>query len=137
MAPAAAPDSSETQLRRAAALKSALRPVAPFLADPKVVEIMLNADGRIWVDRLGGGMAGTDARMGSAGAERMLRVIASEMGVELNAAAPLLVSDSRGPTARASIATRDAGLRNRRARLSDTLSCPPPRHFAPHRSVGS
>jgi len=92
MASAAAPDASETQLRRAAALESALRPIAPFLSDPKVVEIMLNADGRIWVDRLGEGMSVTGARMGPPGAERMLRLVASEMLIELNASAPSLAA---------------------------------------------
>jgi len=89
MASAAAPDSSETQLRRAAALESALRPIAGISPTPKVVEILLNADGRIWVDRLGHGMRAPAARMGPAAAERMLHLVASEMGVELNAAPSL------------------------------------------------
>jgi Flp pilus assembly CpaF family ATPase len=27
--------------------------IAEWLADPEVIEIMLNPDGRLWVDRLG------------------------------------------------------------------------------------
>ena len=95
----ASPSASETQLRRAAALESALRPILPFLRDPKVVEIMLNADGQIWVDRLGEGMSPTSARMVPSEAERMLRLVASEMLVELNAGAPSLAAKLPPPYA--------------------------------------
>jgi type IV secretion system protein VirB11 len=95
----ATPAASETQQRRAAALESALGPILPFLRDPKVVEIMLNADGRIWVDRLGEGMGATAARMPPAEAERMLRLVASEMRVELNATAPSLAAKLPPPYA--------------------------------------
>jgi type IV secretion system protein VirB11 len=90
---------SEIQARRAAALEGALRPVLPFLQDPQVVEIMLNADGAVWVDRLGAGMGRTTARMSPADAERMLRLVASEMLVELNAAAPSLSAKLPAPYA--------------------------------------
>jgi hypothetical protein len=69
------------------------------LRDPKVVEIILNADGRIWVDRLGEGVGATDACMGPADAERMLRLVASEILVELNAAAPSLAAKLPAPYA--------------------------------------
>lgn len=55
-----------------------------------VVEIMLNADGVVWIERLGDGMLRTGARMLSVNADRMLRLIASEIGVELNAGSPSL-----------------------------------------------
>jgi Flp pilus assembly CpaF family ATPase len=42
---------SESQARRASALKSALGPLLEFLADDLVVEVMLNADGAVWVER--------------------------------------------------------------------------------------
>lgn len=81
---------SESQTRRADALESALGPVMAFLKDDRVVEIMLNADGVVWVDKVGEGLLRTAARMAPLPAERMLRLVASEMRVELNAQHPSL-----------------------------------------------
>ena len=82
--------SSESQTRRTSALRSALGPVLPYLEDPRVVEVMLNADGVVWVDKLGEGMLRTPVTMLAPDAERMLRLVASEVLVELNAQAPSL-----------------------------------------------
>jgi hypothetical protein len=43
--PRSQPELSESQARRASALKSALGPLTDLLDDPRVVEVMLNADG--------------------------------------------------------------------------------------------
>jgi type IV secretion system protein VirB11 len=51
---------------------------------------MLNADGVVWVDKLGEGMLRTPVTMLAPDAERMLRLVASEVLVELNAQAPSL-----------------------------------------------
>ncbi len=83
---------SEGRSRRASALASALDPIAPFLRDPEVVEIMLNADGVVWIEKIGEGMLRTSARMQAVHSDRMLRLIASEIGVELNAANPSLAA---------------------------------------------
>ena len=80
----------ESLARRATALRSALGPIGSFLQDDAVVEIMLNADGVVWIEKLGQGMIRTPVRMRSSDAERLLRLIASEMNVELNAANPSL-----------------------------------------------
>jgi len=82
--------SAETQARRSAALRSALLPILDFLTDDRVVEVMLNADGCVWVDALGSGMHRTSVRMTPADAERMLRLVASELFVELTAQSPSL-----------------------------------------------
>ena len=38
-------------------LRTALGPaIAGYLEDPSIVEVMLNPDGRIWIDRLSGGL---------------------------------------------------------------------------------
>ncbi|SCC94655.1 putative conjugal transfer protein TrbB [Thiomonas sp. X19] len=48
---------STTKTRQIEALKRALgAQILDYLADPTVVEIMLNPDGTLWVDRLGAGM---------------------------------------------------------------------------------
>ncbi len=47
----------EAQGRGARMLRTALGgAIAEWLADPAVIEIMLNPDGRLWVDRLGAGI---------------------------------------------------------------------------------
>lgn len=81
---------TEAQSRRASALKSALGPIGAFLDDPCVVEVMLNADGVVWVERIGQGVVRTAATMLRSDADRMLRLVASEVGSELNAGQPSL-----------------------------------------------
>ncbi len=83
---------SETHRRLTGALAGALAPLAAFLDDPRVVEIMLNADGAVWVERRGDGMQRTDVRMDAATAETMLRLVAADAGVELKASAPALAA---------------------------------------------
>lgn len=47
---------TETSSRGARMLRTALGPgIAACLEDAGVVEVMLNPDGRLWVDRLAGG----------------------------------------------------------------------------------
>jgi type IV secretion system protein TrbB len=51
---------SESSLRGARMLRTALGPaIAGFLEDPQVVEVMLNPDGRLWIDRLSQGLSDT------------------------------------------------------------------------------
>ena len=84
------PELSESQARRASALRSALGPLTPLLDDPQVVEVMLNADGVVWVERVGEGVVRTRITVARADAERMLRLVASEVLVELNPQSPPL-----------------------------------------------
>ena len=81
---------SESQARRASALRSALGPLTALLDDPRVVEVMLNADGVVWLDRIGEGLVRTPVLMAAGDADRMLRLVASEVGSELNAQQPSL-----------------------------------------------
>ncbi len=81
---------SESQARRTSALSSALGPVLDFLRDDQVVEIMLNADGSVWTEKVGAGMQETPVRMRPADAERLLRLVASEMSAELTPTTPSL-----------------------------------------------
>lgn len=83
---------NEGSLRRFAALRSALTPILSFLEDDTVLEVMLNADGTVWVDRAGRGMWCSQVRMAPADALRLLRLIAAEMDLELNAANPSLAA---------------------------------------------
>jgi type IV secretion system protein VirB11 len=94
MPPAPSPHSaeelSETRARLTTALVTSLAPLAPFLEDPRVVEVMLNADGAVWIERRGDGMQRTDVRMDPVSAEGLLRLVAADARVELNASAPIL-----------------------------------------------
>lgn len=78
------------QSRRAANLQFALQPIRDFLDEAGVVEIMLNADGSVWVDRLGRGLEFTGVWMDAPRADRMLRAIAAELKLELHAHKPSL-----------------------------------------------
>ena len=54
--------------RGARMLRTALGPaIARLLEDPAVVEVMLNPDGRLWVDRLSEGLSDTGERLSAAG----------------------------------------------------------------------
>ena len=76
--------------RQRDALLAALHPIADLLQDDTIVEIMLNADGVVWIDRLGRGMSATQIRLQPAEGERMLRHIAASLGRELNDSHPTL-----------------------------------------------
>jgi type IV secretion system protein TrbB len=64
----------------------------PLLTDDRVVEVMGNADGIIWVDRLGEDLARTDVLMDAGDVERMLRLVAAGLLIELNAQSPSLAA---------------------------------------------
>ncbi|WP_119036727.1 MULTISPECIES: P-type conjugative transfer ATPase TrbB [Sphingomonadaceae] len=70
-------------------LRTALGPsIAAWLADPAIVEVMLNPDGRLWVDRLGEGLADTGERLSPADGERIIRLVAHHVGVDVHARSP-------------------------------------------------
>ncbi len=70
-------------------LRTALGPViAQLLDDVTVVEVMLNPDGWLWVDRLRDGQADTGARLSAADGERIIRLVAHHVGAEVHAASP-------------------------------------------------
>ena len=83
------PFRSEAFARGARMLRTALgASIARFLEDPSVVEVMLNPDGRLWIDRLAGGLEDTGCHVTSADAERIVRLVAHHVGVEVHAGSP-------------------------------------------------
>src|ERR1700731_1892998 len=62
--------------------------IAAYLVDPGIVEVMLNPDGRLWIDRLSGGLEDTGCRVTPADAGRMVRIVAHHVGVEGHAGSP-------------------------------------------------
>jgi type IV secretion system protein TrbB len=85
----AIPARSQAFARGARMLRTALGPsIAGYLEDPCVVEIMLNPDGRLWIDRLASGLEDTGCRVSPADAERIVRLVAHHVGVEVHAGSP-------------------------------------------------
>jgi P-type conjugative transfer ATPase TrbB len=79
----------EAVQRGARMLRTALGPaVARFLEDPAVVEVMLNPDGRIWIDRLSEGLSDTGETLLPADGERIMRLVAHHVGTEVHARSP-------------------------------------------------
>src|SRR5579864_2021845 len=80
---------SEAFARGVRMLRTALGPaIASHLEDPSIVEVMLNPDGRLWIDRLSGGLEDTGSRVTPADAERIVRLVAHHVGVEVHAGSP-------------------------------------------------
>lgn len=80
---------SEAFSRGARMLRTALGPaIARLLDDPAIVEVMLNPDGRLWADRLSGGLMDTGETVSASDGERIVRLVAHHVGAEVHAGAP-------------------------------------------------
>ncbi len=78
-------------------LRTALGPaVARFLDDPAIVEVMLNPDGRLWIDRLAEGLADTGEQLAPADGERIIRLVAHHVGAEVHFGAPRVSAELPG-----------------------------------------
>jgi len=91
------------QTRITAALDTALEPVAGFLRDARVVEVMINPDGSVWVEQLRRAPARADVTLGPLAADRLARAIVAAVGGELNGNHPTLSCMVPGYGARAQI----------------------------------
>lgn len=75
-------------------LRTAMGPtITQALNDPDVVEVMLNPDGSLWVDRLRGGRAPVGVAVAAADAERIIRLVAAHVRAEVHAGAPILSAE--------------------------------------------
>ncbi|MEI9405677.1 P-type conjugative transfer ATPase TrbB [Mesorhizobium argentiipisi] len=85
---------SEELARGARMLRTALGPaIARYLDDASIVEVMLNPDGRLWIDRLSEGLADSGERLSAADGERIIRLVAHHVGAEVHASAPRLSAE--------------------------------------------
>jgi len=75
---------------RSGTLASVTRAIRSYLDEPRVIEIMLNSDGRVWVDRAGEGMSATDTTLTAPEAEALLRFVATESDATLTRDHPTL-----------------------------------------------
>jgi len=77
--------------RRRSALARALGPaIAEALEAPDVVEALVNADGRLWLDRIGAGLVETEYRLSPQDREAAIRLIAHEAGETVGEHCPSL-----------------------------------------------
>ena len=85
---------TDADMRRRAMLRTAMGPaIAAALADPHVVEIMVNADGALRLDSLGEGRADTEVQLGTAEVERIIRLVASHARAEIPRDHPIVSAE--------------------------------------------
>lgn len=70
--------------------------IAAWLEDISVAEVMLNPDGRLWLDRLDGGLVDTGVELSAADSERIIRLVAHHVGIEVHAGQPRLSAELLG-----------------------------------------
>jgi len=84
----------DTVDRQRTMLRTAMGPaIAAALADPAVIEVMVNPDGRLWIDRHGDGRIDAGKRIGAAEAERIIRLVASHIGQECHRERPVVSAE--------------------------------------------
>ncbi|QXL85111.1 MULTISPECIES: P-type conjugative transfer ATPase TrbB [Comamonadaceae] len=80
--------------RRIQMLRTAMGPlIAAALEDPDVVEIMLNPDRTLWIDRLSTGRSPMGVELSEADGERIIRLVAAHVGAEVHRGQPLLTAE--------------------------------------------
>ena len=85
---------TEASERRRAMLRSAMGvEIAAALADPLVVEVMVNPDGALRLDRLGEGRCDTGEALESSQVERIIRLVASHARTEVHGASPIVSAE--------------------------------------------
>ena len=88
---------SKTTLRTEIMLKTAMGSVfCAALEDPAVIEIMVNPDGCVWLDRHGDGRIKTDTVLSDGEAERVVRVVGSHIGREVTREHPVVSAELPG-----------------------------------------
>jgi len=78
-------------------LRTALGPLLlARLEDPGVAEVMLNPDGRVWIDRFDAGLVDAGLSVSADDAERILRLVAHHVAAEIHAQQPRLSAELPG-----------------------------------------
>ncbi|MGY3443456.1 P-type conjugative transfer ATPase TrbB [Bradyrhizobium sp. USDA 4473] len=78
-------------------LRSALgSAIAGYLEDESIIEVMLNPDGRLWIDRLLNGLIDTGETLSAADGERIVRLVAHHVGAEVHAGSPRVSAELPG-----------------------------------------
>jgi P-type conjugative transfer ATPase TrbB len=88
---------SEANSRGARMLRSALgSAIASYLEDEAIIEVMLNPDGRLWIDRLSNGLIDTGETLSAGDGERIVRLVAHHVGAEVHAGSPRVSAELPG-----------------------------------------
>ena len=84
----------QTLERRRTMLRTAMgAEIGMALADPAVIEVMVNPDGALRLDKLGEGRIDTQMRLGAAEVERIIRLVASHIHAEIHAGNPIVSAE--------------------------------------------
>src|SRR3954462_10198681 len=70
--------------------------IAGYLEDEAIIEVMLNPDGRLWIDRLSSGLIDTGETLSAADGERIVRLVAHHVGAEVHAGSPRVSAELPG-----------------------------------------
>lgn len=70
--------------------------IGVLMNDPSIVEIMLNPDGHLWIDRLGEGRSDTGHKIRSADAKRAIELVATSTETVCNVDHPVLSAELPG-----------------------------------------
>ena len=85
---------SSTRNRRRTMLATAMgEAISAALADDSTTEVMVNPDGRLWIDRHGEGRIATKLLISAVDAERIIRLVASHIGQECHAGQPIVSAE--------------------------------------------
>ena len=87
------PIKPEAAARGIGMLRTAMGAITSWLDDPSIVEVMLNPDGRLWIDRLSGGLSDTGKRLSAQDGERIVRVVAHHVGAEVHPQSPRISAE--------------------------------------------
>lgn len=83
--------------RRRTMLRTAMGPeIGEALCDPAVIEVMVNPDGALRLDRLGEGRVNTGIRLGAEEVERIIRLVASHIHAEVHSGNPIVSAELPG-----------------------------------------
>ena len=84
----------EARMRRRQMLLTAFGPtIEAALDDPSVIEVMVNPDGKLWLDRFDVGRIDTGILINPAEVERIIRLVAAHMRGEVHEGAPIVSAE--------------------------------------------
>ncbi len=84
----------EADCRRRQMLATAFgQTIGQALQDPDTIEIMVNPDGKLWVDRAGRGRSFSGHVLGAADTERIIRIVAAHARSEAHAWSPIVSAE--------------------------------------------
>jgi type IV secretion system protein TrbB len=84
----------ESETRRRQMLRTAFgSTIAAALTDPAVIEVMVNPDGRLWLDTVGAGRIDTGERIAATEVERIIRLVAAHVRREVTDKAPIVSAE--------------------------------------------